>query len=264
MHKRYLGLLAVVSAGVALASSTVVLPTGAGSFNTWKPSTGTTHYTLVDETTCNGTTDYVSTTVAGNRDSYSVSLASVPDGAIIRGVTVSPCASKLKSSGSATLGVFYSLNGVNSADGTFYLTGTTPTEIGGYTYSGLNVTKSSSTTLESGVVLTTGAAGARVSRLATTVSYINSAPATPASFSTTASSSSAISSWFVDDAPSYDGFVLEKSTDGVNFSVLATTTAATRTYVDGGLTSGTYYYKIRGFNPFGYSGYPTTTVVVLP
>jgi len=40
-----------------------------GNYLQWTPSTGTTHYTLVNETPCNGATNYVSTGTNGNRDS---------------------------------------------------------------------------------------------------------------------------------------------------------------------------------------------------
>lgn len=44
-------------------------PTSDGANQTWTPSTGTTHYTLVDETTPN-TTDYVESSTAGQKDTY--------------------------------------------------------------------------------------------------------------------------------------------------------------------------------------------------
>jgi len=47
-------------------------PTADGTYSQFTPSTGTTHYTLVDETAPN-TTDYVDGTAAGQRDSYQFS-----------------------------------------------------------------------------------------------------------------------------------------------------------------------------------------------
>lgn len=46
----------------------VLRPTADGAHSAWAPSTGTTHYTLVDETTPNDDTDYLSTSTAGARD----------------------------------------------------------------------------------------------------------------------------------------------------------------------------------------------------
>lgn len=266
MNKKYLGLITIGAIAIAFASTTgTILPTGAGNYSAWTPSTGTTHYTLVDETTCNGTTDYVSTTVAGNRDSYSVSLASVPNGSIITGVSLTPCASKDATSGTASMSVFYRLNGANSADsGAYTLSGKTPVDLSATNYTGLSVTKNASTTLESGAVYVSGTTGARLSRLATVVTYIT-IPSTPANLTSTASSSSSINlSWLVVGNNDQGGFSIERSTDGVNFSVLATTTAAARSYLDSGLSAGTYYYKMRAYNTLGFSGYSSTTMKTLP
>lgn len=46
-----------------------LFPTSDGSNTAWTCSTGSTHYTLVDETTPN-TSDYVSTSTVGNKDTY--------------------------------------------------------------------------------------------------------------------------------------------------------------------------------------------------
>src|SRR6516225_1978482 len=54
----------------ALAStSAVLLPYKDGNYKEFKPSSGSIHYTLVDETLCNGTTDYnfVTSTNSGKR-----------------------------------------------------------------------------------------------------------------------------------------------------------------------------------------------------
>lgn len=46
-----------------------ILPSGDGNYTDFTPSTGTSHYVLVDESTPN-TTDYVASSTSGNRDSY--------------------------------------------------------------------------------------------------------------------------------------------------------------------------------------------------
>lgn len=50
----------------------VVRPTADGAHSAWTPSTGTTHYTLVDETTPNDDSDYLSTSTAGARDTHAL------------------------------------------------------------------------------------------------------------------------------------------------------------------------------------------------
>lgn len=266
MNKKYFGLIALGVVVVALASTTSsLLPTGAGNYSAWTPSTGATHYTLVDETTCNGTTDYVSTSGVGNRDSYTVSLASVPDGAIITGISVAPCASKTTNNKAASMSVFYRLNGSNSADSSAYvLSGATPVELSATSYTGLSVTKTATTTLEAGAVLLSGATtGARLSRLATVVTYIT-IPPTPFNVGSVATTSTSISVTWAQSSNDQSAFSIEKSTDGVNFSEVATTTGTSRVYTDTGLSAGTYYYKLRAYNVLGYSGYSSTTMTVLP
>jgi hypothetical protein len=206
----------------------------------------------------------VSTTVAGNRDSYSVSVAGVPNGSIITGVSLTPCASKAATSGTANMSVFYRLNGANSADSaTYALSGKTPTNLAATNYTGLSITKSASTTLESGVVYVSGTTGARLSRLATTITYIG-IPTTPGNVQSFVSSSTNVLLTWLDTSSDESGFSIDRSTDGVNFSFLATTTANATSYFNAGLSSGTYYYKVRSFNAAGYSSYSSTTAAVIP
>src|SRR5206468_9841122 len=116
----------------AFASTTAVLtPASDGNYLQWTPNTGTTHYTLVDESNFTGSTDFNSTDTTSTRDSYGVNLASVGDGAVISQIDIAPCASRNHNgSGSATLDVFYRYNSANSSDtGSYALPfGTTPTE----------------------------------------------------------------------------------------------------------------------------------------
>ena len=159
-------------------STGALLPSSDGTYLQWTPKTGSTHYTMVDESTCNGTTDYNSTNTVGNRDSYGISLSSVPNGAIITAIEIAPCASRNKSGGgSATMNVFYRYSGSDSADaGNYALTGLTPTELASTTFSGLSLAKDAASTLEIGAVLSAGTRGARLSRIATKITYT---PATP-------------------------------------------------------------------------------------
>jgi hypothetical protein len=61
-------------------------PAGDGTYQAWTPSTGTTHYTLVDEAAPNGDTDYLSSITPGERESHHFpALPSMPN-PLIRGV----------------------------------------------------------------------------------------------------------------------------------------------------------------------------------
>jgi hypothetical protein len=260
--------LLVAQTGVAAAATTAsIFPTGDGSNLGFTGSATGTHYTLVDDTPCNGVTDYVSATVVGKRDSYQVSLASVPNGAVITSVLLKPCASRNSSgSGSAGLGVFYKFNGATSSDSIYTLaTGITPVVLATSTFSNLSFTKNASSTLEAGVVYSSGTTGARVSNLATVLTYITAAPVAPTNLraTTTMSSSSrtALLSW-TDNSSEEQGYFVERGTDGIIFNVIASTTANTVSYADfTPAASTTYYYRVRAFNVFGFSDYATTTPV---
>lgn len=257
-----------VSASLFAATTADLLPTAEGTYLQWTPKSGSTHYTMVDESSCNGTTDYVSTTVTGNRDSYQVSLASIPDGSTITNIAVTPCASKNKSSGSSVMNVFYRLDGVNSADqGAYSLTGTTPTALATTNFSSLSVVKASSTALQIGAVYTSGTAGARLGRLATVITYTPTAPNSPSSLVSTVSTTTTkyvISTW-TDNSNNETSFVIERSLDGINFSVNSSTTANLTTSFDFSVATGTtYYYRVKAVNSGGSSGYSNTATVVIP
>lgn len=166
--------LLATSLVTGFAATITANPTGVGTYNAWTPSTGSTHYTLVDESSCNGVTDYVSTTTTGTRDSYTVSVSGIPNASTITAIAIRPCASRASGGGAGTgvLNVFYRLNGINSADsGAYAITGTTPTNLATTTFSGLSVVKNGSTTLEIGAVFTSGNKGARLSKIATVITY---------------------------------------------------------------------------------------------
>jgi hypothetical protein len=266
--KKYYGLALLSTFAVAYAvSSGTLLPTGAGNYSAWTPSTGAVHYTLVDEASCNGTTDYVSTIVVNNRDSFTVSLAGIPDGAVITAIAVAPCASKGAGGGTDTMKVFYRLNGVNSADSSSYtLSGTTPTNLATTTYSSLLVSKAATTTLEAGAVYISGTKGARLSRLATIVTYVVAPTSAPTNVTAVASTrpKRAVVSW-TSTSSDVTGFSIEKSTDGINFTVATTTVSFLRSYSDTAVATGTtYYYQMRSLNQAGYSPYSATTSVTMP
>lgn len=246
---------------VQAATTSALLPTSDGTYLQWTPKSGTTHYTQVDESACNGTTDYVFTTTVGNRDSFGVSLSSVPDAAQITQIDLVPCASKNTSGGSnSTMNVFYRFDGVDSADsGAYSLTGTSPTGKATTTFSGLSAYKGSSSTLEIGAVYSAGNRGVRLGRLAAVVTYTTLvAPSSlTATVSTTSPTSSIVLTW-TDGSSIETGFEIERRnvTASTSFALIATTTANVAGFTDTGLASSTtYQYRIRAFDPGGSSSY---------
>src|SRR6185437_11711232 len=101
-----------------------LLPVSDGHYLQWTTKSGTVHFTEVDETTCDGQATFNHTTTAGDRDSYGFSLSSVPDGATITQLDITPCASRTATGGTnPIMDVFYRLNGVDSSDaGSYSLT----------------------------------------------------------------------------------------------------------------------------------------------
>jgi hypothetical protein len=164
--------LFLFAATVFASTTSTLVPTADGTFKQWTPSTGTSHFALVDETACN-TTDYNSTNTAGNRDSYSIDISSIPAGSQITQIEIIPCASKNLNGGSASLlNVFYRFDGVNSADaGSYSLSATSPAPLATTTFSGLALNRIASSTLEVGAVLTSGSKGAKLSKISTVITY---------------------------------------------------------------------------------------------
>jgi titin len=167
------------------------------------------------------------------------------------------------------MNVFYRLNGVNSADsGAYSLTGTTPVELATTTFSGLSTVKMASTTLEIGAILTSSTKGARLSRIAAVITYTElTAPTTLSAVATT--TSSILLTW-TDTASNETGFTIDRSTDNVNWSALATTSANVTSYNNTGLTaSTTYYYRVRAYNAGAYTSFTsaawaTTAALAVP
>ena len=251
------------------ATTSPILPTSDGNYTQWTPSTSTVHYTMVDESVCNGTTDYNSTTVASNRDSYGISLASVPSASTITQIAIKPCASRASAGGAnPVMNVFYRANGVNSADsGGYSLTGTTPADLATTTYSGLSLIKGATSTLEVGAILTStsGMHGARLSRVATTITYT---PITaPTNLVGTATTSSSVGLTWTATTTDVTGYNVERSTNGIDWTGVASTSAV-GSYYDSGLSAVTlYYHRVRAFNSGGYSSYSntaTTTTLANP
>lgn len=156
----------------ALTTATI-LPTADGNYKQFTPKSGTSHFAMVDESSCNGNTDHNRTTVVGERDSYVISLSSIPNNSTITQIDITPCASR-NSAGAAdpVMNVFYRLNSVDSADaGAYALTGTTPVDLSTTSYSSLSIAKTGTTALEIGAVLTSSTKGVKLSRIAAVITY---------------------------------------------------------------------------------------------
>lgn len=70
---------------------------------------------------------------------------------------------------------------------------------------------------------------------------------------------------WVDRANNETGFSLERSTNAVNYTVIATLSPDTTRYVDPGRSPGaTYWYRIRAFNSEGYTNYASGAVIMPP
>ncbi len=81
-------------------------------------------------------------------------------------------------------------------------------------------------------------------------------PAAPSNLVATAASSARIDLAWADNSTNEEGFAIERSTDGVTFTPLATVAANVITYASTGLTaSTTYTYRVRATNSAGNSAY---------
>jgi len=90
-------------------------------------------------------------------------------------------------------------------------------------------------------------------------------PAAPSGLTATLQAGPQVSLAWVDNSNNETGFVIERATDGVNFSVLATVEADTISYVDLAVSAGvTYSYRMAAFNAGGPSAYSNTASVTIP
>jgi len=86
-----------------------------------------------------------------------------------------------------------------------------------------------------------------------------SVPAAPSNLTATAASATQINLSWTDNSTNETAFLVERSTDGVNFTQIASLAAGTASYSDTGLASGTHYtYRVRASNAAGNSAYSNT------
>jgi len=99
----------------------------------------------------------------------------------------------------------------------------------------------------------------RSSKTSTVAPSSPTLPAAPSALSATAASSSAINLKWTDNATNETGYVVQRSTDGTNFTQVATLAAGTSSYSNSGLAAATtYYFRVRAYNGAGNSAFSNT------
>ena len=88
-------------------------------------------------------------------------------------------------------------------------------------------------------------------------------PVAPTNLIGTASSPDVILNWS-DNSSSEDGYNIWRSSDGVNYASIATTSADAISYTDAGLGSGTWYHKVKAFKGTTYSLFSNPATTTLP
>lgn len=90
-------------------------------------------------------------------------------------------------------------------------------------------------------------------------------PAAPTNLAAVVNSSSQITLTWTDNANNETGYRVQRSTDGVNFTIIATLPAGAVSYINTGLSgSTTYYYRVLAYSAGGQSAYASASATTLP
>jgi hypothetical protein len=100
---------------------------------------------------------------------------------------------------------------------------------------------------------------------ATTFAAPTTKPNAPTNLVAVAVSSTQINLSWADNSANEDGFKVERSADGVNFTQIAKPGPNATGYADAGLAGGrTYHYRVRAYNAAGNSAYSNTAAATTP
>jgi len=92
---------------------------------------------------------------------------------------------------------------------------------------------------------------------------VTTVPVAPSLLTATAPTPSAVNLTWIDNSDNENGFKIERSTDNINFTEIATTSTSTTSYIDLAVSPvSLYYYRIRATNIIGDSPYtsPSTSI----
>lgn len=256
--------------GVSAATTARIVPSGNGTYSEWNVSPSSSQrYTVVDESSCNSNVDYVSTTVPGAKDSYAVSLNSIPIGSKITNIYIEPCLAKDGTGSTSTATLFYRLNGTKDTYGSSFIVKDSPTFTQSFKqFPLLNVVKTNETSLEIGIRNDTGS-GIRLSRIATIIGYSLPLPQPPTNLVSTVYATTTggkvVLTWN-DNATNEMYYIVEKSSNGgASYTSLAVLPANVTAYTISILPGGTYSFRVRAYNSTGYSSYSNVSLVkVIP
>ena len=93
----------------------------------------------------------------------------------------------------------------------------------------------------------------------------NPTPAAASNLVATLASTSSVNLSWTDNSLNETGFIVERSSDGVNFSLLTMTAANVSSFVDSAVTAGTTYtYRVRATNASGDSPNSNTATLAIP
>jgi hypothetical protein len=91
------------------------------------------------------------------------------------------------------------------------------------------------------------------------------APAAPSSMAVRSNAYNSVTVGWSDNSTNESGFKLERSSDGVNFSEIATLGTDATGYADSSVAArSVYYYRVRAFNSVGGSAFSNTVSVTTP
>lgn len=250
-------------------------PVASGGLNQWVATGLLPRYTTVDEDVCNGNTDYVYSNTVNNRQSFTVGLQNVPNGATIKTVLLTPCLSRHSSTtaGESVMKVFYRLNGTSSADyGNYRAFGTTPGQYGPTVISGLNIVKTATTQFEIGTVYASGNRGLRLSKYYANIGYEKTPLIIPSPVVGVNDTGTQNTVTWTDPNTVESGYYVQRSENGGVYTTVASTTTNGTNYVDTTASSGnSYVYRVQAFETHpdtgmvdNLSGYGTSNEVIVP